>query len=229
MVSVNNLRNYVVINLNNIYYYAAMDGTLGLYIFDLNWQFQKWISLSSLGKYLDFFMVIYDVFYFGSSTSILKGYLNLTITATYGFSPRQMVYSNASNTFYAAGSSVLYEFDQNLVLVNRINLPHVSHSVNVYGSQIFVGYWDSNVISVIENGVVIQNFPTLCTKYLVNLQIDAYGYIAASCLFTQVVYLYTINGTYMNLSIPVTNAFFTGIDLNNNLVLGSLNTIYVYS
>ena len=83
---------------------------------------------------------------------------------------------------------------------------------------------------MIQNGIVINSFTTLCLSQLVSLTVDSNGYMAVSCQIPNTLYLYHVNGSYMNKYISVAYLLiYTNYDAQNLMAIGATSKIIVYN
>ena len=228
------VRSLGVLTVNNKNYNLALDENIGVYVFDENWNYLNLLNFTALNSYPAYYMIVVNGgFYFSSlntygliQTTSQLGLLNVHANETGKY--RSLCYDQMNKTVIAANviSNRIDIFSQDLTLLSSLSLAFQPHGVCVYGSSIYVSYWSgSSNISVINNG----NFTTLCPEKLISLTVDSFGYMAVSCQNNSILYLYHVNGSYMNKSISTaTLLFYANYDAQNFIAIGANNKIFVY-
>ena len=215
--------------MNHTVFNVALD-SFGLHVFDENWQY---ISLTSYTGYQ--FVVVNESFYLTTENTVTMIDINANVRLTYPYcsSNRGITYDDKAQTIIAAdyGGLAIRIFDLNLNLLNFIQLNFNPHGISVYNSQIFVSAWATNQVYVFENGMMTNIITTNCASGAITaLWIDAFGYMAIPCCSDGIVYLYYINGLYMDKFISVPNPFSAMIDSKGRLIINSVtDSIFIFS
>ena len=117
-------------------------------------------------------------------------------------------------------------FDRNLTLVKNYNFANSSTTdIEEFNRKFYVST-DHGVIWVLINETAAASFLTACNS-IKSISIDYYGYIAVLCS-TYVVYVYNINGTFMNVTWTSTTLlpYEMSFDANGEFFLTGPNGIY---
>ncbi len=158
---------------------------------------------------------------------------NLSIVAYYhGRHNYKGIYYNKTGDYIVTCSNVpaieiLARHD--LKYIRHISTtPYTPTDIHEFNGILFVGT-TVGIILELNNEIITSHFNTTCGTSILSLEIDPYGQIAILCnLF---IYLYSINGTYLNVSwsSPILNPTSIGFDNYGNFILTSKTGIYVFS
>ena len=231
-----------VLTVKNIKYNLALDSNIGVYVFDTNWNYLWLLNFNAFNSYPAFYMIVVNGGFFFSLTGtygLTQTTSRLTLLNKYSNEAgnyRSLCYDEVNKTVIAAnwGSHRIDIFNQDLTLRSSVLSASQPHGVCIYGSRIYFSYFSgSSSISVIQNGIVIENITTLCFSQLVSLTVDSNGYMAVSCQIPNTLYLYHVNGSYMSKSISIIpsspgSLFYANYDSQNRLAVGANSKIIVY-
>ena len=113
-------------------------------------------------------------------------------------------------------------------------IPFNPTDIREFNGSLYVGT-TLGMILVLNNETVTSHFNTICNfnstygKSISLLEIDSFGQIAI--LYSSHIYLYSISGTYLNISwvSPIQNATSIGFDGLGNFILTAYSGIYVFN
>ena len=230
------IRSLGILRVKNTNYNVALDYQVGVYFFDANWNYLLLLSFTALNLYPALYMIVVNgEFYFSlqNTYGLTHTTSQLKLLNTFNNDAgkyRSLCYDQVNKTVIAANfvSNRIDIFSQNLTLLSSISFASPV-GLCVHGSRIYASHWlNSNYISVIQNGNVINNFTTLCSQMLSSITVDSYGYLALSCRSNNILYLYHVNGSYMNKYFSLANLFYANYDTQNRLAIDGINKIFVY-
>ena len=121
----------------------------------------------------------------------------------------------------------LLVLDRNLTLINIFSFASsFTTDIEEYNSKFYVSTYNGMIWILNSNETVIFSFQTICSN-IKSISIDNYGYIAVLCN-TFIVYVYSLNGTYMNIAWTSSTLlpFDMSFDANGAFFLTGPNGIY---
>ena len=217
---------------NTTYYYVADYAGSKIIIYDDNWKFIRYVSMSfpafmiTIGSNLyitcDSFIAITD-----GNLKILSQY-NGVGTPLY----RGIYYNSTNDLIYVVSRTRIFVFNLNLALNDSFTiLPNLPYSITGYNNQLFVGTYGGSIF-VIVNKLVVNSFNScngnsaLVSSFL----FDQYGSIAALCYASiNYLYLYLSNGTYANKNLLTpTGGEYIGFDSKGRFLVISDYQINIY-
>lgn len=220
-------RNFEIINGSQYYVPNSLNSTI--VIFDKNWQVIGTKTFNSTPYYLK---TVNQTFFISNQTAICKTDFNAVILlCTKNFTGFRSIYYNATNKTISAVSYIdksVLTYDLNLTLVDRFLTGHALHGINAYNNDLVLSASAGRIL-ILRNGVFISNYTTLCTGWIPQIYIDSAGYMTVPCYETLMMYLYHVNGTFLNKSIPLSSKpLYFNYDLNDNSVVIGETEIYVF-
>ena len=130
----------------------------------------------------------------------------------------------------SAGFNLIYVLSRNnLAMIKYINTsPYTPTDIKEYNGVLYVGTFNSTVL-IIQNEVVVSNFMTTCSTIL-SLSIDIFGHIAVVCN-TNVISIYSLNGTYTGISwtSPIAGTSNIAFDNTGSIILSAAAGIFIYN
>ena len=216
---------------SNTTYYALDWSANRIIIFDSNWQYLTFKSLT----YPAYMITVNNSLYIAAKNFIYKTDKYLNITKQYNSTSagyHGLYYNSSGNTIYVAGyyKYAIDVFDLNLNLVDSISTSTFTpYSLQGYKNYIYVGTGTGELI-VIENKIIKQTV-TVCTVTLLSsIQIDNFGYMALSCYSDKMTYLYySSNVSYTGMSMAYSvYPYLTNFDSNGRFVVISPSQIDIY-
>ncbi len=170
------------------------------------------------------------------SSGVLKLNSNLSLLAYYhGNHHYKGIYYNNTGDYIVVCSSTTWT--QYIEILTRDELTFVKHittnpftptDIREFNGTLYVGTKEG-VILALKNEIFTSYFNTTCTKSILSLEIDFYGQITILC--DSKVYLYSINGNFLNISwpTPISNPTSIGFDGFGNFILTAESGIYVFN
>ena len=228
----------MMIDLNTTYYYFTSYSNNTIYMFDDNWNY---INSKAFSKPLSI-LIVNNVFYITSVTSIYKTDKNLTVYKNYVLSYccnwyTAIYYDKSSNLIYAGGfqNSRIDILDLNLNLTGFFNLTknYTVSTIQGYNSYLYVGiaYYADNggKILVLLNKTIIQSFYGCFNSFVAGLDVhsilfDEYGFMATLCSDGEA-FLFNQNLSYTSFS-KYFGSYSMSLDSKNRLVALSYQLSY---
>ena len=219
---------------NTTYYYVADYAGSKIIIYDDNWKFIRYVSMSfpafmiTIGSNLyitcNFFIAITD-----GNLKILNQY-NGVDSPLY----RGIYYNSTNNLIYVVSRTLyaIYVFNLNLALNDSFTvLPSLPYSITGYNNQLFVGTYGGSIF-VIVNKVVVNSFNSFNGNiaFVSSFLFDQYGSLAAFC-HTSInqLFLYLSNGIYANKTLQTpTGGQYIGFDSKGRFLIISYYQISIY-
>lgn len=222
--------------INNVEYNLVSDQTVGVFLYDTNWNYVSTFSFPSI-----FYAIVANNFYYFSLGSGSYGLVKTTVNSTeivehHGNSGgvyRSLYYDSIGSRILAAGlnTNTVEIFDLNLKLLSSISLNGIqTHGVTFYNSCIFVTFWSTGSIEAVSNGVK-NTFTAQCATQITSINVDNVGYFVITCYGTGRAYLYDENLAYTNKSILINSDSIIDarLDTNNRLAICSANNVYIFN
>ncbi len=198
-------------------------------IFDEFWKYQNDITIT----YFAHAITIDKELYITGNGNIQKRDQNLNLIKQFnnaGVTYRGIYYNKTNDLIYVAAEAKqrIDTFNRNLTLVKNISTPGYSpHSIAEYDSKMYVSTMDGSIL-VIENGVIIRNFTTVCNK-ISSIMIDTYGKMLVLSETKSFVYLYHTNGSNLGTAISTSSSpLFINFDSKGRLIITSQYDIKIY-
>ncbi len=147
-----------------------------------------------------------------------------------GVSYRGIYYNKTNDLIYVGteASQTIDIFNRDLTLVGNIITPgYAPYAIAEHDNKMYVGTTVGSIL-IIENGVIIQNFTTVCSD-VSSIMIDSYGFMLVLSVTESKVYVYYINGTKMETEIATyTVPRFINFDSKVRLIITSDSDIKIY-
>ncbi len=197
-------------------------------LFDEYWQYQNDVTIT----YLAHAITIDKELYITGNGNIQKRdqNLNLIKESNYtGVNYRGIYYNKTNDLIYAGTQSKRIDiFNRDLTLVGNISTPgYGPQSIAGYDNKMYVGTMESTIL-VIENGVIIRSFTTVCS-FITSILIDVYGNMLVLSSINTFVYLYHTNGTYLGKTMSTSSSpWFINFDSKERLIITSQYDIKIY-
>jgi hypothetical protein len=181
----------------------------GIMKFDQNYNFQAKTYLS----YQPNFMLKINVgsssnLIFSTYTGIFRLDSNMNILSYYNsyYASYTRMYYNSSADHLLVCSTFNYPeihvFDHDLKYLKAISIsPYFPSAFALFDDKLFVSTLNGPRIYILQNEVVSSYFITICTT-IGTLLVDQFGCVAALCSNSNIVQLYSTNGTYLNINWP---------------------------
>ena len=120
-------------------------------------------------------------------------------------------------------------FYRNLTYISYISFSNKAYALTETNDKLYVGLY-GGTISVLNNNLVVKNFPVLCTEWISFILIDTNYLMSVLCYSNLgMLYLYTTNGSYTGKSMTTpTYPRFMSYDLNGHFIIAGYNQIYIY-
>ncbi len=168
--------------------------------------------------------------YVTTGNGILKYDRNLNELNSYYGNPYMGIFYNTTNGHLIAtvdGGSSFDVFDLNLTFLRTIDAtPFAATSFYLHDGRLYSGTY-SGFVLVFENEIMIYTFITLCPGYIGSVLVDGYNHMAVACTSNNKVYIYHINGTYMNFYKDIASSpIYMGYDARGKFILTSFDGIY---
>jgi hypothetical protein len=200
-------------------------------MFDEYWQYKNDVKIYA---YLAHAITIDKELYIIGNGNIQKRDQNLNLIKQYnspGVQYYRGIYYNKTNDLIYAGTEGKQGIDiinRDLTLVGNISTTGYSpFSIAEYDNKMYVGTIEGSIL-VIENGIIIRNFTTICGM-ISSILIDTYGNMLVLSLYGNLVYLYHTNGTNLGKTISTPGSpSFINFDSKGRLIITSFSDIKIY-
>ena len=143
-----------------------------------------------------------------------------------------MCYNDTSDRLYVctigSGYNRVDVFNHELILAKSISTsPYSPVDIEVYNSTLYIV--TTYTVLVYQNEIIIKNFSTLCAS-IISTIVDNYGNHAILCS-SNIIYLYSVNGTYLGLHFNalVPSVTDMSFDSHGDLVLVASNGLFIMS
>ena len=211
--------------------YYLMDYYSALKEYDQNWNLVKTISISQASSLITlndrngktiYVTTSNGVYRLNSNFNVLNLFLcnwNQFFGLTYNSATDQIIVSSNANG--------LLIFDRNLTLIRTYNsIGLFTTDIEKFNDHFYVSTYNGMIWVLNSNVTINHSFQTIC-NYIKSISIDNYGYIAILCN-TFTVYVYSINGAFMNIAWTSTTLlpFDMSFDANGAFFLTGPNGIY---
>ena len=207
----------------------SSSGTVYYYVMDYNKVFilnDQWEFISfKVFTYPSKMISIENSIYMTGDYNVWKVDKDLNILINYnpgGNTPNYVGISyNPSNGFIYVAAERLYEiqvFNMDLTLIRRIStLPHIPFSITVSSNQLYVGTEWNGIIFVYKNESLVNQFNGCGGNSggVSSILFDANGYMATSCVPSNILYLFSPDGSFTGKIITTPQ-----YDLNMNRYIG---------
>jgi hypothetical protein len=201
-------------------------------MFDEYWQYQNDITITKFAHAI----TIDKQLYITGDGNIQKRDQNLNLIKQFnnlnnpGINYRGIYYNRTNDLIYVGtyANQSIDIFNQNLTLVGNISTPgYGPYSIAEYDNKMYVGTFNGSIL-VIENGVIIRSFTTVCGS-ITSILIDIYGNILVLSRYSNFVYLYHKNGTNLGKSMSTSSSpMFINFDSKGRLIITSKYDIKIY-
>ncbi len=156
---------------------------------------------------------------------------NLTIISSYYSSKAQFtgIYYNQTGDYISACSFrdhlIVFLKRDDLLLLKYVSIsPFSPTDIKEFNNTLFISTSNGTIL-VLKNYQIISNLTTNC-NFIMSLTFDSFGNLAILC--SQNIYLYSVNGSYLNITlvIPFDNATSIGSNAFGQFSISSYNKIY---
>jgi hypothetical protein len=165
-------------------------------MFDEYWQYKNDLKIT----YFAHAITIEKELYITGNGNIQKRDQNLNLIKQFnnaGVSFFRGIHYNKTNDLIYVGTEAQQRidiFNRDLTLVGNISTPGYNpFSIAEYDNKMFVGTNEGSIL-VIENGVIIRSFTTVCNK-ISSVMVDTYGKMLVLSQTKSFVYFYLTNGS----------------------------------
>ncbi len=219
-----------IVDFNNTTYYALDHLNGKVVMFDEYWQYKNNVKITNFAHAI----TIDRELYITGNRNIQKRDQTLNLIKQLnnpGVQFYRGIYYNKTNDLIYAGTQNLQRIDvinRDLTLIGIISTPgYGPQSIAEYDNKMYVGTVESTIL-VIENGVIIRSFTTVCS-FITAILIDVYGNMLISSRTNSAVYLYHTNGTYLGKTMSTSSfPMFIDFDSKGRLIITSQYDIKIY-
>ena len=158
--------------------------------------------------------------------------LNIPALSKYFFRENtinSIYYNKLTDHLLSTSGNGMFSFTLELEFLGYYSFTNATTtSIVGYNGILFVST-TNGLIWVLENETFSYSFRTLCSS-ITKLRIDQFGYIAVICSSTNIIYIYSTNGTNTGVtwSSPIPSTADIGFDASGNLVVVGDSGIYLY-
>ena len=227
----------VVTNDVSTYYAIDYAQVSRIVTFNQFWLYQGYQNLPYSPTYTTKYVGGY--FYFSSDNYFYKTYSNFIVINYYpssGAAYRQSIYDSASSKFYVTASNFprIDVFDTSCSLLQSINLGSKNpYGLAFFNGSIYAGVLNSNQVIVIQNGMVSKYFSVnqcpVGQSSIESITVDAFGYFALTCRYSNLIVVYDSNGGYMYASLTTSGSpYISAIDADGRFVIMNSKSLDIY-
>ncbi len=223
-------------NKNNSFYILD-NGACKIYQFDENWNFFRhyrvdWSNfMITIKSSVELKIIVtsnYGIYSLDGNFQFVDFYKEYN--ALYG----RMYYNESSDRLYVCATGSNYNridiFNHKLKFNKSISTsPYSPIKIEVYNDHLYILTRYFNKIFVYQNEINIWSFNTFCST-ITSALIDNYGNLAVLCN-SNTVYLYSVNGTYLNVNFQslVPSVIDISFDSFGDLVFVASNGVFIMS
>jgi hypothetical protein len=219
-----------IVDVTNTTYYALDFYNQKIVMFDEYWQYKNDLKITNFAHAI----TIVKEIYISGEGKIQKRDQNLNLIKEFynsGVQSYRGIYYNKTNDLIyvgTVGKQRIDVFNRDLTLVGIISTPgYGPFSIAEYDNKMFVASTEGSIL-VIENGVIIRSFTTVC-GFITSIMIDTYGNMLVLSVANSLVFLYHANGS--NLGTPISTSrspLFINFDSNGRFIITSQYDIKIY-